>query len=75
MIDTLDSLELRAPAVRERDLMARLPELIALAQTAPGWASILAGVNAADINSRAALARLPVTRKHELLDLQVKHRS
>ena len=63
MPDTLDSLELRAPETRERDLMARLPQLIAQAMTAPGWASILAGVAPAAITSRAALAALPVTRK------------
>ncbi len=68
--DTLDSLETRDPAARERDLMARLPALIARAQTAPGWARILAGVNAQDINSRAALAALPLTRKSDLKTLQ-----
>ena len=57
MADTLDSLETRPPAERERDLMARLPGLIARAQSAPGWARILDGVDAAAIDSRAALAR------------------
>jgi phenylacetate-CoA ligase len=31
---------------------------------------LLRGVDAASINSRAALAQLPVTRKYELLDRQ-----
>ena len=70
MTDTLDSLEARAPEERERELMAGLPQLIARAQTAPGWARILDGVNAADITSRAALAQLPVTRKSDLKQLQ-----
>ncbi|WP_317204755.1 phenylacetate--CoA ligase family protein [Janthinobacterium sp.] len=70
MTDTLDSLEQRPPAVRERELMARLPLLIAQAQRAPGWARILAGVDAAAVDSRAALARLPVTRKSDLQRLQ-----
>jgi phenylacetate-CoA ligase len=70
MTDYLDSLETRDPAQRERDLMARLPELVARAQAAPGWARILKGVNASDIRSRAALAQLPVTRKSDLKDLQ-----
>ena len=70
MSDTLDSLETRAPEQRERDLMARLPGLVARAQSAPGWGRILAGVDANAINSRAALAALPVTRKSELKDLQ-----
>ncbi|MGK5021120.1 AMP-binding protein [Janthinobacterium lividum] len=70
MTDTLDSLEARAPEERERELMAGLPQLIAHAQAAPGWARILDGVNASDINSRAALAQLPVTRKSDLKQLQ-----
>ncbi|HEY0847982.1 MAG TPA: AMP-binding protein [Noviherbaspirillum sp.] len=70
MTDYFDSLETRDPQQRERDLMARLPELVARAQTAPGWARILNGVNAGDITSRRALAQLPVTRKSDLKDLQ-----
>ncbi|NRR32164.1 AMP-binding protein [Oxalobacteraceae bacterium] len=70
MADTLDSLETRPPAQREQELMARLPALVARAQTAPGWGRILQGVDAAAINSRAALAQLPVTRKSELMKLQ-----
>ncbi len=67
---TLDELETRDPQVRERDLMARLPQLIARAQQAPGWEGILAGVDAAAIDSRAALADLPITRKSDLKTLQ-----
>ncbi|HEY1147744.1 MAG TPA: phenylacetate--CoA ligase family protein, partial [Pseudoduganella sp.] len=70
MADTLDSLETRPPEQRERELMARLPELVARAQTAPGWSRILEGVDAASITSREALAKLPVTRKSELKGLQ-----
>jgi phenylacetate-CoA ligase len=68
--DTFDALETRAPAQRERDLMARLPQLVARAQSAPGWARILAGVDAAAVTSRDALAALPITRKAELRLLQ-----
>ncbi|MFC0136038.1 AMP-dependent synthetase [Massilia eurypsychrophila] len=67
---TLDELEARDPQVRERDLMARLPQLIARAQQAPGWEGILAGVDAAAVDSRAALAALPITRKSDLKTLQ-----
>jgi phenylacetate-CoA ligase len=70
MADTLDSLETRPPEQRERELMERLPQLVARAQLAPGWSRILEGVNAAAINSREALAMLPVTRKSELKGLQ-----
>ncbi|SMP78611.1 phenylacetate--CoA ligase family protein [Noviherbaspirillum suwonense] len=70
MSNYFDELETRSPQERERDLMARLPRLIAHAQTAPGWAGILHGVAAGDISSRTALAQLPVTRKSDLKALQ-----
>jgi len=67
----LDPLEVRAPQAREAALMAALPFQIAHAQkNAPGFARILAGVDAGAVNSRAALARLPVTRKADLAELQ-----
>jgi phenylacetate-CoA ligase len=66
-----DLLETREPAQREAQLMAALPLQVAHAQLAtPAFAAILGGVNAAVITSREALARLPVTRKHELFDRQ-----
>jgi phenylacetate-coenzyme A ligase PaaK-like adenylate-forming protein len=62
-----DRLETRDPAVREAELMQALPALIAHArQNTPAFAHILAGVDAAGITSREALARLPVTRKSDL---------
>ncbi|MYM69405.1 AMP-binding protein [Pseudoduganella sp. FT55W] len=70
MADTFDSLEARPPEQRERELMARLPQLVARAKAAAGWSRILKDVNAADISSRAALATLPVTRKSDLHALQ-----
>ena len=66
-----DALETRSPAERESALMAALPGVVAHAQQATSaFASLLAGVDAASINSREALARLPVIRKHELLERQ-----
>ncbi len=70
-----DALEVRSPAEREAALMAALPEQIAHAKTrAPAFTGILKGVDAQAITSRAALARLPVTRKHELLERQQAER-
>ncbi|SHH43169.1 phenylacetate--CoA ligase family protein [Massilia sp. CF038] len=69
-VDTLDALERRDPQEREHDLMARLPQLLARAQSAPGWAAILDGVDPAQVTSRAALAELPITRKADLKSLQ-----
>jgi phenylacetate-CoA ligase len=71
----LDTLETRAPEARERDLFARLPEQLAHAKDlAPWFGESLRDVDAATITDRAALARLPVVRKHELIELQKKHR-
>jgi phenylacetate-CoA ligase len=68
-----DELEARDPEQRERDLMARLPGHIARALEAPGYARTLAGVDPRAIDSRAALAQLPITRKSELRDAQRAH--
>jgi phenylacetate-CoA ligase len=65
-----DSLEIRDPALREREQFAQMPAAIAHAMTAPGWARHLAGTNAKTIGSRAALAKLPVLHKADLLAMQ-----
>ena len=71
MNDHYDALESRDPEAREAALLAALPGQLANAQShTAAFASILAGVDPAAITSRAALASLPVTRKHELLDRQ-----
>ncbi len=71
MKEFFDALETRDPAEREAALMAALARHVAHAQAAsPAMAEILADVDAAAITSRAALARLPVTRKSELLARQ-----
>ena len=70
-----DSLETRSSIDREAALTAALPLQIRHAQThAPAFGTLLQGVDAQAINSRAALARLPVTRKHELLERQQAER-
>ena len=69
MTDFHDALESRDPHGREKELLAALPALIQRAQAA-AWSTILSGVTANDINSREALAQLPVTRKSELKTLQ-----
>ncbi len=73
-MEHFDALETRDPLQREADLMARLPGQIAHAKAnAPWFAESLAGIDAAAVTSREALARLPVVRKHELIELQKKH--
>jgi len=71
-----DALETREPAQREAALFGALPAQVAHAQAhAPAFAKLLAGVDAAAVRDRAALARLPVTRKTELLALQQASRA
>ncbi|MGH8699330.1 MAG: phenylacetate--CoA ligase family protein, partial [Burkholderiales bacterium] len=66
-----DGLETRDPGERERDLLARLARQVAHARArAPGFARILNDVDPRALGSRAALARLPVTRKSDLKELQ-----
>ncbi len=66
-----DALETRDPEVRERDSLGRLPVQVAHAMArAPAFARALAGIDPRAVTSREALAKLPVIRKGELLDLQ-----
>jgi phenylacetate-CoA ligase len=65
-----DTLETRSPAERESALLAALPGHVRAALAVPAMAERLRGVDAATVCTRAALAALPVTRKHELLELQ-----
>jgi phenylacetate-CoA ligase len=71
MTSHFDPLETRDPAAREAALLAALPGVVAGAQRASAaFRDILQGVNPAGVTTRAALAQLPVTRKHELLARQ-----
>jgi phenylacetate-CoA ligase len=66
-----DANETRDPAVREAELMAALPRLIAAAkERAPAYRRLFADIDPAEIRDRAALARLPLTRKSALLEEQ-----
>ena len=66
-----DALETRDPAERERNLLERLPRQIAYAKSAaPYYAEALKEVDPAGVTTRAALARLPITRKSDLNALQ-----
>ena len=73
MAEHYDALETRDPAVREREQFARLDELIGVAVTAPGWARHLSAVDVKSVNSRAALAKLPVLCKSDISALQKEH--
>ena len=71
MTEHFDALETRSPEEREDTLMAALPTQVAHAKAnAPFYGRLLADVDPATINSRAALADLPITRKSALLKTQ-----
>jgi phenylacetate-CoA ligase len=66
-----DALETRDPAGREASLMAALPRIIAAAKEhAPAYRRLLAAIEPEAITDRGALARLPLTRKSDLIELQ-----
>lgn len=66
-----DDLETRGSEVRERQLFNELADQLASAKKhAPYFAKLLRGVHPHEISSRAALAKLPVTRKSDLMELQ-----
>ena len=71
MTDTFDSLERREPSDREEALFTALPGFIGeVVRAAPGWARWLEGIDVREVTDRAALARLPVLRKSQLMELQ-----
>ena len=68
-----DDLERRPPEQREADLFSRLPGFLAsVLPQVPGLGRWLGGVDPAALTSRQALARLPVLRKAELMEMQAK---
>jgi phenylacetate-CoA ligase len=70
MVEHYDALETRDPRTRENDLFARLPDTVAAALNAPGWAKQFAGLDPRAASSRAALAGFPLLRKSDLVALQ-----
>jgi phenylacetate-CoA ligase len=71
-----DALETRTTTQREAALISALPAQVAHAQNrSTALAEILRGVEASTVTSRAALAALPVTRKHELQEIQQASRA
>ena len=66
-----DPLETRDPDEREADLMDKLARQVAHAkETTHYYFQTLAGVNPFDCTTREALAKLPLTRKRDLIELQ-----
>ncbi len=65
-----DALETRTDDARAADMARDLPLAIAAAMRAPGLAAHLGDLSPDQITSRAALARLPVLRKSDLVSAQ-----
>jgi phenylacetate-CoA ligase len=65
-----DKRETRDPQARERDLMKRLPQVLAAAMKVPAWKRHLGRIDPRAITTREALAELPVQRKSDLPALQ-----
>jgi phenylacetate-CoA ligase len=71
LTDYYDTLETRDPEQREREQFAALRGQVANAKArAPYFSRVLADVDPQAITDRAALAKLPVTRKSEFPELQ-----
>ena len=66
MAEFYDAAETRSAAERAASLAECLPAAVRMAQRLPGYSAALAGVDAAAVTDRAALARLPVLRKADL---------
>jgi phenylacetate-CoA ligase len=74
MTDHFDDLETRTPQARERAEFAELPYQIAFAREQTlYYAEALKDIDPQAVTSRAALARLPLTRKSALIALQRRH--
>jgi phenylacetate-CoA ligase len=70
-VSHFDALETRPAAEREHRILERLPRHLAHAKAhSPYYAELLRDVDADKVTTREAFARLPVTRKSDLMDLQ-----
>lgn len=66
-----DALETRDPAERERNLLERLPKQLAFArERSVHYQRAFRDADCAGVDTREALAALPVTRKSDLTELQ-----
>jgi len=73
MSDYFDELETRGSDEREEAVFASLPEKLQdIASRIPAWKERLSGIDLSAINSRSALATIPVLRKPELMEAQAK---
>ena len=68
-----DALEVQNPEKREKNLLSRLAKHIQHAkENAPYFKKLFKEIEPKEITCRASLAKLPITRKSELVNLQFK---
>ena len=73
MNDYFDALETRSPDEREAQQLEQLREQLRYAKASiPAYADLLQEVDPESITDRAAVAKLPVTRKSEMAEAQAK---
>ncbi|MFT7531975.1 MAG: phenylacetate-CoA ligase, partial [Gammaproteobacteria bacterium] len=66
-----DALETRDPTLREQELISALGTQLTHAKThSTAYQTLLSDIDTDAVTSRSALAKLPLTRKSELLSLQ-----
>lgn len=71
MNEHYDSLETRDPLERQRALIEAVSKQVSHAKNkAPAYQSLLAGVSPDEVTDIEAIARLPITRKSELIEQQ-----
>ncbi|WP_029133999.1 phenylacetate--CoA ligase family protein [Sedimenticola selenatireducens] len=75
MTNYYDELETQDPRTRQQSLIKAVAAQVAHAKAeAPAYGRILADIDPADITSTEAIARLPLTRKSALIELQQSSR-
>lgn len=75
MTEFYDALETRTPADRQQALIQAVAKQVAHAKAnTAAYATLLKDIDPASITSADAIAKLPITRKSELIELQKKDR-
>ena len=75
MTEHFDTLEIRDPETRERAQLAALRVQLGYAKShTAAYARLLADTDPDGVTSRSALAKLPIVRKSELLEMQMASR-
>ena len=73
MAEFFDALETRDPEQREKEIFATFPDFLGdIVSRISSWKDRLGEINIEEINSREALAKIPVLRKPDLMEAQAQ---